>query len=121
VLRRSSVTLTVAGFVLFLIAIASVAPLFAAGKGDPCREKGIVVRNATMLNLWYKKNDGQCTIWIHEHLVTIKPEDGMKIFSGMDCTVLYCKNNPAYKEYRSVDTNGNCRVRILPDCRLSDM
>jgi hypothetical protein len=107
-------------FALF-VATLTVAPSFVTADEDPCREAGIIVRNATMLNLWYKKNGGQCTIWIHEHLVTIKPEGGVEIFSGMDCTAFYCRNNPTYREYRSVDTNGNCRVRILPYCRLSDM
>ncbi len=107
-------------FALF-VTTAAFAPSFVAADEDTCRETGIIVRNATMLNLWYKKDGGQCTIWIHEHLVTIKPEDSAEIFSGMDCTALYCKDNPTYKEYRSVDTNGNCRVKILPACSLSDM
>jgi hypothetical protein len=106
---------------LFFVTMTSAAPLFAAGKDDPCGGEGIVVRNATMLDLWYEKDGGQCTIWSHEHLITIKPEDRTEIFSGMDCAALYCNNNPTYKEYRSVDTNGNCRVRILPACSLSDM
>ncbi len=93
---------------------------FAEGK-DACREQGIIVRNATMLNLWHTKNSGQCTIWIHEHLIRVKPGDSLKIFSGMDCKSLYCAKNPTYRDYKSADRNGDCRVRILPDCRLSDM
>jgi len=80
-----------------------------------------MVRNATMLDLWYKKNDGDCTIWIHEHLFTIKPEDTIKIFSNSNCQTLYCKSNPTYEDFKSIDANGDCRVKILPNCTLSDM
>ncbi len=103
-----------------LITIAPACLSFAEEK-DPCKEQGILVRNATMLDLWYTKNGGQCTIWIHEHLVHAKPGDSLKIFSGMDCKSLYCTKNPAYRDYKSVDVNGDCRVRILPGCKLSDM
>ncbi len=26
-----------------------------------------------------------------------------------------------YADYKSLDTDGDCRVRILPDCNISDM
>ena len=103
-----------------LITALPVGTSFAKEK-DACKEQGITVRNATMLDLWYTKNSGQCTIWIHEHLVSIKPGDSLRIFSGMDCKALYCADNPTYKEYRSADTNGDCKVKILPGCSLSDM
>ena len=89
--------------------------------GDPCREKGIVVKNLTTIDLWYEKNKGECTIWIHNHIVRIKPEDTVEIFSDMVCKTHYCEANPTYKDFKSLDENGNCRVRILPDCNLSDM
>jgi hypothetical protein len=104
-----------------LIFILSAAPLFAVTEEDPCELQGIMVRNTTMLDLWYKKKGGECSIWIHEHLFTINTGDSIEIFSDLNCQTLYCKNNPAYKDYKSVDTNGNCRVRILPDCNISDM
>jgi hypothetical protein len=104
-----------------LILILLVAPLLAATEEDLCREEGIIVRNATMLDLWYRKNGGQCSIWIHEHLFTIKPGDSVNIFSDLNCQSLYCANNPTYKVYKSVDVTGDCRVKILPNCTLSDM
>jgi hypothetical protein len=87
---------------------------------DQCGEQGITVRNATMLDLWYKKNDGACSIWIHEHLFRIKQGENVKIFSDMNCQTLYCASNPAYKDYQSVDANGDCFVNIFPNCRISD-
>ncbi len=113
----------------FIAALVTWSILFVAFPGgfsfaeekDPCKEQGILVRNATMLDLWYTKDGGQCTILIHEHLVRVKPGDSLKIFSGMDCKSLYCTKNPAYRDYKSVDVNGDCRVRILPGCKLSDM
>ena len=95
-------------------------PLSAVMK-DTCGKKGIMIRNLTMLDLWYKKNNGACTIWTHNHLFTIKPKDKIEIFSDLVCETLYCTDNPTYKDYKSLDIDGNCRVRILPDCNLSDM
>jgi hypothetical protein len=107
-----------------LIAVMMVAfhpvSLFAETK-DTCSEGGIIVRNMTMLDRWYKKNDGACTIWRHNHMFTSKPEDKFEIFSDLACKTSYCAGNPAYTDYKSVDANGDCRVRILPDCNLSDM
>jgi len=104
---------------LFATAL-SVEPSYAAAD-DPCSEDGIMLRNATMLDLWYKKNNGACSIWRHEHRFTIKLKDDIKIYSDMDCKTLYCPRNPTYKDYKSLDANGSCGVRILPNCNLSDM
>lgn len=87
---------------------------------DQCGDQGITVRNATMLDLWYKKNAEDCSIWIHEHLFTINPGDSVKIFSDMNCQTLYCTPNPNYKDYQSVDTNGDCFVNIFPNCSIAD-
>jgi hypothetical protein len=106
-------------FLVFIIML--VATLSVLAEEDPCREEGIVVKNLTMLDLWYKKNDSECTIWIHNHIIRIKPEDKADIFSDMICRTSYCKANPTYKGYKSLDKNRNCRVRILPRCNLSDM
>jgi hypothetical protein len=103
-------------FICFFYAV----PLSAITK-DRCSEEGIVVKNLTMLNLWYKKNSGNCTIWRNNHILRIRPEDTVGIFSDLACNKLYCKDNPAYEKYESLDVNGNCRVKILPLCNLSDM
>ena len=93
----------------------------SAAEEAGCAANGITVRNATMLDLWYRQDGGACTIWIHEHLVTVGPEERFEIFSDTDCQTRYCEANPTYKDYRSFDTDGNCRVKILPSCSLSDM
>jgi hypothetical protein len=113
--RKFSVMITLIVFIMFGIyhSVSAVE--------DPCRDKGIVVKNLTMLDLWYKKNRGECTIWIHNHIVRMKPEDTAEIFSDMVCKTHYCEANPTYKDFKSLDENGNCGVRILPDCNLSDM
>ena len=87
---------------------------------DQCGEQGITVRNATMLDLWYTKNGGACSIWIHEHLFTIKQREIVKIFSDMSCQTFYCTSNPSYKDYQSVDSNGDCFVNIFPNCSVAD-
>ena len=105
----------------FCAAALFIAASYGVANDDLCSKSGIVVRNATMLDLWYKKNGGACSIWTHEHRLTIKPKDTIAIYSDMDCKTLYCPENPAYKDYKAIDANGDCGVRILPSCNLSDM
>jgi hypothetical protein len=105
----------------FLIFILFAAPVFAAQEEDPCEKEGITVRNATMLDLWFTRNGGECSIWIHEHLFIIKPGDRIDIYSDMNCKTLYCADSPTYERYKSADANGNCRINILPGCNVSDM
>jgi len=86
---------------------------------DLCREKGITVRNATMIDLWYIKDGGDCTIWIHDHRFTIKQGERVNIYSDMNCQTLYCTPSPTYKGYQSIDTNGDCFVNVFPNCSSS--
>jgi hypothetical protein len=51
---------------------------------DPCTKSGIIVSNGTMLDLWYKKNNGECSFWMHENIFTIKPEDTVKVVGGIN-------------------------------------
>ncbi len=107
--------------ILVVLIVALYAMPVSAGTADPCSEQGIIVRNSTMLDLWYKRNGGACTIWIHEHIFVIQPSDTIEIFSDSVCEKPYCNENPGYSDYRSFDTNGNCGVKILPNCNISDM
>jgi len=107
--------------IAFLIIAFFTAPSFAATKKDICAAGGMIVKNMTMLDLWSEKNGGECTIWVHDHILMIKPEDAVDIFSDLTCETHYCKGKPTYKLYKSFDKNRDCGVRILPDCTLSDM
>jgi len=104
----------------FLISTIFTAPLSAAA-ADPCAAEGIIVKNMTMLDLWYKKDNGDCFMWRRNHIFRITSEDRIKIFSNLTCETLYCRRNPTYGDYKFIDGDGNCAVRILPDCNLSDM
>jgi hypothetical protein len=108
-----------AAFVV-IICLLCGAPLRAVTE-DRCGEEGIVVKNMTMLDLWYKKNSGSCMIWRKNHIFRIMAEDTVEIFSDLTCSRLYCQDNPTYEKFKSLDLNGNCAVRILPICNLSDM
>ena len=88
---------------------------------DGCRQKGVLVRNLSMRDLWYAQNNGPCTILVKDHSFLIKPGDKIGIFSDMICKTLYCRNKTVYKDFKASDVNGDCRVRILPECTLSDM
>ncbi len=108
-------------FIMILGPTLVTTPLFAEQEVDNCAQKGIVVKNLTMLDLWYKRNGGDCIIWIHDHVVFIKPGDVIEIFSDLTCKTPYCSSNPSYKDYKALDKNGDCAVRILPDCNVTDM
>jgi len=105
-----------------LVALAlTLSPLLSLADEDPCRETGIYIANQSLLYLWYTRNGGECTIWTHHHIIIIGPEDKLVIFRDLVCQTEYCPNNPTYRVYKSLDANQNCRVRVLPQCNLSDM
>ena len=105
----------------FMVIALILFPLLASAGEDPCREMGIYIGNQTMLYVWYTRNGGPCTIWEDGHILIIKSEDTLIIYRDTICKTEYCSNNPTYDVYKSLDANQNCRVRILPDCNLSDM
>jgi len=110
------------GVVPALIIIALILfPLLASADEDPCREMGIYIGNQTMLDIWYTRNGGPCTIWVHGHILIIKPEDTLILYRDMTCSTEYCPMNPTYDACKFLDVNRNCRVRILPRCTFSDM
>ena len=104
----------------FMVIALTLFPLLVSADEDPCREMGIYIGNQTM-DLWYTRNGGACTIFATGHLIIIKPEDTLIIYRDMICKTGYCSNNPTYNDYKFLDANQNCRVRILPECNFSDM
>ncbi len=104
----------------FMVIALTLIPHLALADEDTCRETGIYIGNQT-LDLWYTRNGGACTIFATGHLITIKPEDTLIIYRDMICKTEYCSNNPTYNDYKFLDANQNCRVRILPECNVSDM
>ena len=110
------------GIIPALMVIALILfPLLASADEDPCRETGIYIGNQTILDVWYTLNGGPCTIWVFSHILIIKPEDTLIIYRDTICKTDYCSKNPTYDVYKSLDANQNCRVRILPECNVSDM
>ena len=112
-------------FQKILSALAVIAltliPLLALANEDTCRETGINIANQTNLDVWYTRNGGPCTIWVHGHILIIKPEDTLIIYRDMTCKTEYCSMDLTYDVFKSLDGNQNCRVKILPNCTLSDM
>lgn len=106
---------------LLILLLLSAAPPAVKAEDDPCKEQGIIVRNASTINLWYKKDKGNCALWTQQKLFTIKPKESADIFRDMTCQTSYCTKSLAYEDCSSFDTDRNCRVRILPNCTLSDM
>jgi len=105
----------------FMVIALNLFPLLASADEDACRETGIYILNQSQLNSYFTRNDEPCTYWRHHYLLTIKPEDTLIIYSDVDCKTEYFSNNPTYNDYKSVDANQDCRVRILLDHTLSDL
>jgi len=108
--------------VLVSIVVAlTLFPRLASADEDPCNKTGIYVLNQSQLGAWFTRNEGPCTYWTRHYLLTIKPEDALTIYSDVDCKTTYYSENPTYDDYKSVDANQDCRVRILLDRTLSDL
>jgi len=108
-------------FICILLFLSlSASPAFTAGT-DRCSEEGIIVKNLALVDLWYRKNNGPCTIWRDNHIFIMKPQDTFDIYSDLVCETSSCTQNPLYDDYRKADQDADCAVRILRDCNLSDM
>ena len=104
-----------------MIIVLTLFPILASAEEDPCRETGISIGNQTGLDVWYTRDGEPCTIWNRSHILNMKLGDTLIIYKDMTCKEEYCSEKPSYDVYKSLDSNHNCRVRILPGCTLSDM
>ena len=104
-----------------MVVALTLFPVLTTADEDSCREKGIYIGNQTTRNVWYTRNGGPCTIWSDDRILIMKPEDTLIIYRDMTCETEYCSKNPTYDVYKSLDADRDCRVRILPNCTLSDM
>ena len=118
ILKRSPLKAMASAFVVIAL---TFLPLMAAADEDPCRTKGIYILNQTQLDSWFTRNEGACTFWAHHYLITIKPGDALILYRDMECKTEYYSKTPTYDDYKSLDANGDCRVRILFDRTLSDL
>ena len=105
----------------FMVIALNLFPLLASADEDPCLKTGIYILNQTQVGSWITRNEGPCTGWTRNFLLTIKPEDALIIYADSECKTEYYSNNPTYNDYKSLDANQDCRVRILLDRTLSDL
>ncbi len=106
---------------LFIVFMSTLFPLWSVADEDPCGETGIYIGNQTTIDLWYTRSGGTCTFWAHDHILILKPGERLIIYQDMTCETAYCSKEPTYDDYKFLDANRNCRVKILPDCTLLDM
>jgi hypothetical protein len=106
-------------FALMMIAMA-LFPLRVSAEDVSC-EKGIAVANQTMLDLWVTGGGGRCLLWRNHQLLKVRPGVTVTVYRDMTCQTEYCSMSITFDGLMLVDLNKNCRVRILPDCNLSDM
>ncbi len=108
---------------VFFLLIASVftttAPAFA--EENNCKNKEMYISNQVAVNLWYKRDGSNCSLLKKHKIFTVEPGDRIEIFSDMTCETNYCDDTMTYESLRSYDSDGDCRVRILTGCLLSDM
>jgi hypothetical protein len=105
--------------VLFLFLFYSMSACFAKDE-DPCKEHGIIVKNLSFKEIWYKRRGGSCIVLKRHNTFTIKPAEEIGLFSDIVCETPYCPAS-IYTDYKSYDMNGDCGIRILPHNTLSDM
>ncbi|MDQ7786392.1 MAG: hypothetical protein RDU01_02170 [Thermodesulfovibrionales bacterium] len=97
-------------------------PFCSAIEEDLCAKDGIAIKNLTLRSdLWYSRNKGDCTLLSRHQVTRIKPEETLEIFSDLVCRTPYCANSPTYSYYKSLDKDGDCTIRILPEANLTDM
>jgi len=109
-----------------------------AGEGS-CLESGMTISNQTMRDLWVRgsgeirTNSGtmrdvwgkvsgeRCFLWRNHRLLELKPGVTAVIYRDMNCQTEYCPMSITVDSLMLLDLDQNCRVRVLPDCNLSDM
>jgi hypothetical protein len=105
--------------VVFLFLFCAMSTCFAKDE-DPCKDKGITVKNLSFKEIWYKPQGGSCIVLKRHNTFKIKPAEEIRLFSDIVCKTPYCPAS-IYIDYKSYDVNGDCKVRILPHNTLSDM
>ncbi len=106
----------VLGFVLTFPRFSSAGEI-----QDQCKERGIIVKNLTTRDLWFKRDGGECYLWDENKTFAVRAGERVEIFSDLVCETRYCENIRSYEDYRAFDTNGDCSIRVLPACSLSDI
>ncbi|MEW6585784.1 MAG: hypothetical protein AB1442_09280 [Nitrospirota bacterium] len=105
---------------ILLLSIFLTVSLCAAADGEPCAGKGLTIKNLSIVDVWYKSSNGECIKLKRNYSFVVGPEDKVGVFSDMICKTLYCSSQE-YSDYISFDENGDCRIRFLPGCVLSDI
>jgi len=105
---------------LLMIGMALLPFRVTAGEGS-CLESGMTVSNQTMRDLWVTGNGGRCFLWSKHHLLKLKPGAPVVIYRDMNCQTEYCPVSITFDNLILLDLDQNCRVKVLPDCNLSDM
>ncbi len=70
--------------IISLLIVFFLAHLNAFAEEPVCSQDGILVRNLTLDDLWYKKDQELCTILKRNKNFIIKPENIIYIFSDMN-------------------------------------
>jgi hypothetical protein len=107
--------------VLILLSLTFL-PLLASAQEDRCASTGIYIGNFTNLDIWYKLNDGPCHGWVHNSIrLNLKPGDALSLYSDLSCQTRYCPENLTYQSCLAFDTDRDCTVLVMPDCKIGDL
>jgi hypothetical protein len=110
--------LTTVFFFLLVMVSTQVAP--ASAEEGNCKENKMYVSNQVTVNLWYKRDGDDCSLLNKHNIFMISPGEVIQIYSDSTCKTEYC-SSLKHDDFRSFDRDGDCRVRILTGCLLSDM
>jgi hypothetical protein len=105
--------------VFFLLVMVSAKAASAAAEEDNCRNKVMYVSNQVAVNLWVKRDRGDCFLLKKHKIFKVFPRKTLHIYSDSTCRTEYC-TSLRHEDFKSFDQNGDCRVRILTGCTLSD-
>lgn len=104
----------------FFFLLSSFLSVCIAADGDLCAGQGVTVRNLSLDDLWLMREGSDCVMLKRNYSFVLQPATSAGVFSDMLCTKQFCPLL-GYRDYRSYDADGNCRVKILPGCALADM
>ena len=111
--------LLTAVFFLLLVIVSSKAAL-STEEEDNCRNKAMYVSNQVAVNLWFKRDGGACSLLKKHKIFKVFPGEDFHIYSDSNCKTEYC-TSLRHEDFKSFDRDGDCRVRILIGCVVSDM
>lgn len=88
---------------------------------DIC-SSGMVVRNQTGGNLYYRQNGGACSAaWANGATGTVTSINSFQLFTDAACaTACAPQSSMTFSQQKDIDVNNNCQTAVNPGCLMVD-